>query len=75
MLGNTTVGASELAGIQEGDVLPLDTRVDEPLRVIVGNVERFAGYPGTRGKKLAVQVFGLVDDDGFVLPFREDGSA
>ncbi|MDZ7728541.1 MAG: FliM/FliN family flagellar motor switch protein [Dehalococcoidia bacterium] len=75
MLGDTTIGASELAGIQEGDVLLLDTRVDDPLRLIVGNVERFAGYPGTRGKKLAVQVSGLIDDDGFPVPFQEDGPA
>jgi flagellar motor switch protein FliM len=51
-------------------VIVLDSLAAEPLRVLVGNCERFAGFPGTKGRKLALQVSGLVDDDGWVKPFE-----
>jgi flagellar motor switch protein FliM len=72
ILGTARVPAVDLARLEPGDILVLDREVDEPLRVMVGNCERFAGVPGTHGRKLALQVTGLVDDDGWVRPFRDD---
>jgi flagellar motor switch protein FliM len=70
MLGEARVDATDLAGLAPGDVIVLDSLAAEPLRVLVGNCERFAGFPGTKGRKLALQVSGLVDDDGWVKPFE-----
>ena len=70
MLGSARVPASDLANLEPGDVIVLDREVDEPLRVLIGNCERFAGAPGTRGKRMALQIEGLVDDDGWVRPFE-----
>jgi flagellar motor switch protein FliM len=72
ILGTARVPAVDLARLEPGDILVLDREVDEPLRVMVGNCERFAGVPGTHGRKLALQVTGLVDDDGWVRPFGDD---
>lgn len=69
MLGAARVPASDLAQLEPGDVIVLDREVDEPLRVLIGNCERFAGSPGTRGKRMALRIEGLVDDDGCVRPF------
>ncbi len=74
ILGNARVDAMDLAELAPGDVIVLDHLVDSPVRILVGNCERFAGSPGTRGRKLALQVSGKVDDDGWVKPF-EDGAA
>jgi flagellar motor switch protein FliM len=71
MLGDARVDAGELAALSPGDVIVLDHLVEDPLRVMVGNCERFAGFPGTRGRKMALQVSGLVDDDGWVRDFEE----
>ena len=70
MLGEAKVDATDLASLSPGDVIVLDSLAADPLRVLIGNCERFAGYPGTKGKKLALQVSGLVDDDGWVKPFE-----
>ena len=70
MLGSTRVDAGDIANLQAGDVILLDREVDEPLRVMIGNCERFAGFAGTRGRKLALQLSGIVDDDGWVKPFE-----
>ncbi len=71
MLGAARVDASDLALLAPGDVIVLDSLVADPLRVMVGNCERFAGFPGTKGRKLALQVSGKVDDDGWVKSFEE----
>ena len=70
ILGSASVPAIDIAKLMPGDVIVLDREVDEPTRVMIGNCERFAASPGTRGRRLALQVSGIVDDDGFVKPFR-----
>ena len=69
MLGHARVDANDIADLEAGDIIVLDGLVADPLRVLVGNCERFAGSPGTRGRKVALQLSGTVDDDGWVRPF------
>jgi flagellar motor switch protein FliM len=69
LLGGASVPAMDLANLSEGDIIVLDREVEDPVRVMIGNCERFAGSPGTRGRKLALQVSGTIDDDGWVKPF------
>lgn len=71
MLGDAKVDAVDLANLAPGDVIVLDHLVEDPLRILVGNCERFAGFPGTKGRKMALQVSGLVDDDGWVKSFED----
>jgi len=69
VLGEGRVQAVDLAHLTEGDVILLDRDIDEPMRVFIGNTERFAAMPGTSKRHLAFEVSGLVDGDGFVTPF------
>ncbi|MFN0148927.1 MAG: flagellar motor switch protein FliM [Dehalococcoidia bacterium] len=69
VLGNAVVPAVDLAMLAPGDVIVLDKPVGDPTHIMIGNCERFAGSPGTRGRKLALQISGTVDDDGFVKPY------
>jgi flagellar motor switch protein FliM len=71
MLGDARVDASDLAALSPGDVIVLDSLAADPLRVLIGNCERYAGFPGTKGRKMALQVSGLVDDDGWVKTFED----
>ncbi len=73
LLGAARVEATELAALEPGDVIVLDREAEDPLRIFVGNCERFAGFPGIRGRKLALQLSGTVDDDGWVRPFERAG--
>lgn len=70
ILGEASVPAADIANLQPGDVLVLGREVADPLRVFVGNCERFAAFPGTRGRRFALQLSGTVDDDGWVNPFE-----
>ncbi len=71
ILGEGRVAAMDLARLDEGQVILLERDVDEPLRVFIGNAERFAAAPGTSGRHLAFEITGLIDADGFVTPFPQ----
>lgn len=70
MLGSARVDASDIAALSPGDVIVLDSLAADPLHVFVGNCERFAGFPGTKGRKMALQVSARVDDDGWEKTFE-----
>lgn len=55
-LGKIGVNVHELLDLTVGDVLQLETAVNEDLSIMVGSNEKFKCKPGISGKKLAVQV-------------------
>jgi flagellar motor switch protein FliM len=56
LLGTTEVKLQELLDIQVGDVIPLSTKFDQPLPVLVNQVPKMIGSLGTSHKKYAVQI-------------------
>ena len=73
MLGAARVDATDVANLQVGDIIVLESEVADPVRISVGDAQRFAGSPGIRGRKMALQLSGLIDDDGWVKPFEGRG--
>lgn len=59
-LGTIELTAQELRGLQPGDVLVLDQKVDLPLSVTVAEECAFLGWPGKIGTRQAVQIDSLV---------------
>ncbi len=55
-LGRTRLPISELMKLQAGDVIPLERRANEPIRVFVGAKEKFTAKAGKAGKHRAVRV-------------------
>ena len=51
----------ELQEIQVGDVLKLDTEIDEPTVIYVSEEPKFIGRPGRVGRKNAVQIITPID--------------
>ncbi len=70
MLGNARIPAPDIANLQPGDVIVLTCQPNDPIRVLVGDNERFAASPGTHGRHMALQVNGIIDHDGWVVPFE-----
>ena len=62
ILGQTQLQLSEIARLQVGDIVPLDSSVNEPIRVEVGGVTRFLAAPGKKGKRSSVQLISLQQD-------------
>ena len=46
----------EVANLQSGDIIKLDTVRGEPAVVFIGNQPKFLGRPGLKGKKRAVEI-------------------
>lgn len=57
-LGRAAIPARELAALQEGDVVCLDTRADEEMEMIVGDARRFRCRPVADEDRVAVEVLG-----------------
>ena len=49
--------------IQIGDIVKLDSRVDDELEVYVGNIMKFRALPGVISDSYAVRVTAVVQDD------------
>lgn len=57
-LAESTLPATALAALREGDVLRLDHRVDRPVRLLLDRRLLPLGHAGRRGRRLAVQIAG-----------------
>jgi flagellar motor switch protein FliM len=55
-LRETAVSASDIAGLQPGDVLRFDHKVDEAVLGVVAGLEMVEGRIGRKGKNMALQV-------------------
>jgi len=61
-LGHTVLSLGDVYSLQEGDVLKLDEKIDEPVLVRVGNRIRFKAKPGIHDKKIAAEVLEVLND-------------
>jgi flagellar motor switch protein FliM len=57
-LGDVELALPELMDLQEGDVIPLRRRVDQPLKVFVNGRRKFLATPGKSGQTRAVKIIG-----------------
>ena len=55
-LGRTRLSVREIAALEPGDVIPLQRRTDEPVRVAIGDRETLTAAAGTAGKQYALRV-------------------
>ena len=63
-IGEVQISIREFLTLGFGDVLQLNTRVKDELPCLVGTKPKFFCRPGTSGKKMAVQVTRVVEEEG-----------
>ncbi len=56
VLGNSMVTLGDIVSLQVGDILPLNQPKDEDLPIVIGDVTKFRGRPGTLRNRLAVHI-------------------
>lgn len=61
-LGHTHLHVADLLALAPGDVIPLDKAPGNDVYVRVGDRGTFLGQPGTRGKRLAVQITRQIEE-------------
>jgi flagellar motor switch protein FliM len=60
ILGKTTINISEFFELRQGDVLPLDTNINDDLEIHVGNLLKFYAKPGVKKKKIAMKITDVI---------------
>lgn len=61
LLGEVEVNFEDVLQLQVGDVLVLDSQVDRPLPILVGENKQYHGNPGLLGRQLAVQISDIIE--------------
>ncbi|NJD02751.1 MAG: flagellar motor switch protein FliM [Ruminiclostridium sp.] len=56
ILGKTMISVLEFIDLQQGDVLPLESSVNDDMEVMVGELIKFYAKPGIRKNKVALKV-------------------
>jgi flagellar motor switch protein FliM len=56
VLGKTSISVNDFIELQPGDVLPLDTGVNDDMEILVGNLLKFYATPGVKKNKVAVKI-------------------
>lgn len=60
VLGKSQVSVNDFLGLQIGDIIRLDSRVDSELDVYVGNIRKFTALPGSSKEDYAVRVTSII---------------
>ena len=63
VLGNSVITVNDFLGLQMGDIIRLDKKVDEELNVYVGNIKKFTALPGASGDNYAVRITTVVREE------------
>lgn len=63
MLGRSSISVNDFANLQMGDIIKLDTKVDDELEVYVGNIKKFNALPGAASKSYAVRVTSIIREE------------
>ena len=56
VLGKSVITVSDFVNLQQGDIIKLNSKVDNEMEVYVGNIKKFKALPGSQKDSYAVRV-------------------
>lgn len=63
ILGRSTISVNDFMNLQQGDIIKLDTKVDEELDIFVGNIKKFTALPGASEDIYAVRLTSVIREE------------
>lgn len=63
VLGTSSISVDDFVHLQLGDIIRLDTGVNQDLNVFVGNIRKFTALPGAIGDNYAVRVTSVIREE------------
>lgn len=63
VLGKSTISVNDFGNIQVGDVIRLNSKVEDELEVYVGNIKKFTALPGASSDAYAVRVTTIIREE------------
>ena len=62
-LGRSTISVKDFVNIQKGDIIKLNTKINDELGVFVGNLKKFYAFPGTSSDSYAVKISQVITEE------------
>ncbi len=63
VLGKTMISVNDFSGLQLGDIIRLDSKVDQDLNIFVGNIRKFTAVPGANKDQYAVRLTSVIREE------------
>lgn len=63
VLGKSKVAVSDIANLQVGDIIRLESRIDSEMEIYVGNIKKFTALPGASKESYAVRVTSVIREE------------
>ena len=63
ILGRSTISVNDFINMQKGDIIKLDTKVEDELNVFVGNIRKFTALPGSSSDTYAIKISSIVREE------------
>lgn len=63
VLGKSAISVNDFVNMQIGDIIRLNTKVDDELNVYVGNINKFTALPGASSDAYAVRVTSIIREE------------
>ncbi len=63
LLGGTSISVNDFVNLQRGDIIRLDSKVEDSLDIYVGNIKKFTALPGTDSNHYAMQVATVIREE------------
>ena len=60
VLGKSSLSVNDFINLQVGDIIRLDSRIDEELKIYVGNIKKFTALPGSNKEKYATRITSVI---------------
>lgn len=60
ILGKSSISVNDFANMQKGDIIKLNTKVEDELAVYVGNLNKFTALPGASSGSYAVKISSII---------------
>lgn len=63
VLGTSAISVNDFLGLQRGDIIRMNAKVDDPMDVYVGNIKKFTALPGASGDSYAVRITSVIREE------------
>lgn len=63
VLGRSSISVNDLINMQRGDIIKLNTKVNDELSIFVGNMKKFTALPGSSSESYAVRISSIIREE------------
>lgn len=63
ILGKSTISVNDFINLQPGDIIRLNTKVEDELNIFVGNIRKFTALPGASSEVYAVRLTSVIREE------------